>query len=104
MNHFAEVFVNFQKRGKSKDPAGEKHDVINTVPSLLILVPPRLIEQADLDKKLAPWTSHDSPGKKRADSDKDSFSIKYVAVRYVLSLLIKSLSPDVWACSTPLEA
>jgi uncharacterized protein (DUF2235 family) len=58
MNHFAEVFINFQKRGKTKDQA----------------------EQAELDRKLAPWTSHDSPGKKRADSSKDTFSIKCVGV------------------------
>lgn len=34
------------------------------------------IEIAKLDDKLAPWTHHDSPGKKRADSDDDSFSVK----------------------------
>ncbi|KII93755.1 hypothetical protein PLICRDRAFT_101450 [Plicaturopsis crispa FD-325 SS-3] len=58
MDHFAGVFIAFQKRGKSKDQS----------------------EIAELDKQLAPWTSHDSPGKKRADSDKDTFSVKCVGV------------------------
>lgn len=33
-----------------------------------------------MDAKLAPWTAHDSPGKKRADSDKDTFSVKLDAL------------------------
>lgn len=32
-----------------------------------------------MDVKLAPWTRHDSPGKVRADYDRDSFVIKYVS-------------------------
>lgn len=58
MDHFADIFVAYQKRGKTKDKAAV----------------------AALDVKLAPWTAHDSPGKKRADSDQDSFSIKVVGV------------------------
>ncbi|KIM84974.1 hypothetical protein PILCRDRAFT_817818 [Piloderma croceum F 1598] len=58
MDHFAQVFIDFQKRGKSKDKA----------------------EIAQLDANLAPWTAHDSPGKKRADSDKDTFSVKCIGV------------------------
>jgi len=58
MNHFAQVFVDFQKRGKTKDMA----------------------EITKLDARLAPWTAHDSPGKKRADSDMDTFSVKCVGV------------------------
>ena len=33
-----------------------------------------------MDNQLSPWTAHNSPGKLRADSDKDTFSIKYVAL------------------------
>jgi uncharacterized protein (DUF2235 family) len=58
MDNFAQIFINFQKRGKTKNKA----------------------EIAELDEKLAPWTHHDSPGKKRADSDDDSFSVKCVGV------------------------
>ncbi|KAF9237321.1 hypothetical protein BU15DRAFT_48796, partial [Melanogaster broomeanus] len=58
MDHFADIFVNYQKLGKSKDPA----------------------EIAKLKAELAPWTSHTSRGKMRADSDADTFSIKCVGV------------------------
>jgi len=58
MDHFAGIFLAYQKLGKSKDEA----------------------EIQRLNAELAPWTSHDSPGKKRADSDKDSFSVKFVGV------------------------
>ena len=43
-------------------------------------------EREALDKKLAPWTGHNSPGKKRADYDDDSFSIKCVDLRLPLSM------------------
>lgn len=42
-------------------------------------------EREALDKTLAPWTGHNSPGKKRADYDDDSFSIKCVDLRLPLS-------------------
>ncbi|KAJ7900304.1 hypothetical protein B0H14DRAFT_1559495 [Mycena olivaceomarginata] len=58
MDHFAGIFLAYQKLGKSKDDA----------------------EIQQLNAQLAPWTSHDSPGKKRADSDNDTFSIKFVGV------------------------
>ena len=35
---------------------------------------------AALDAQLAPWTQHSSPGKLRADSDDQTFSIKCVGV------------------------
>jgi hypothetical protein len=34
------------------------------------------LDIAALDKQLAPWNSHESPGKRRADSDHDTFSVK----------------------------
>ncbi|KDQ63599.1 hypothetical protein JAAARDRAFT_29620 [Jaapia argillacea MUCL 33604] len=58
MDHFAEIFIAYQKRGKAEDKA----------------------EIATLEKTLAPWNSKDSPGKKRADSDNGKFSIKCVGV------------------------
>lgn len=58
MDHFADIFVDFQARGKTNDK-----DRIEL-----------------LDAKLAPWTQHTSPGKMRADCDGDSFSIKCVGV------------------------
>ncbi|KAH9950393.1 hypothetical protein B0H21DRAFT_723255 [Amylocystis lapponica] len=58
MDYFAGIFVALQKRGKSTDP-----DEIRT-----------------LDEQLSPWTGHDSPGKRRADSGPHSFSIKCVGV------------------------
>ncbi|KAI0963650.1 hypothetical protein AcW1_000668 [Taiwanofungus camphoratus] len=58
MDHFAAIFLAFQKRGKTSD-----EDEIKA-----------------LDKQLAPWTHHDSPGKKRADLGPDSFSVKCIGV------------------------
>ncbi|EGN94668.1 hypothetical protein SERLA73DRAFT_96017 [Serpula lacrymans var. lacrymans S7.3] len=58
MDNFADIFVSYQKLGKLKDGA----------------------EKTALQKKLDPWLSHDAPGKKRADSDQDTFSIKCVGV------------------------
>lgn len=71
MDHFADIFLAYQKRGKAKDKAGPF--------SLLFFqrgTPYAHVEIEALDKQLAPWTAHDSPGKARADSDKDTFSIK----------------------------
>ncbi|KIJ21793.1 hypothetical protein PAXINDRAFT_105288 [Paxillus involutus ATCC 200175] len=58
MDHFADIFVAYQKLGKSNVPT----------------------EIAKLKAELAPWTSHTSRGKLRADSDEDTFSIKCVGV------------------------
>ncbi|KAJ7244759.1 hypothetical protein B0H12DRAFT_801130 [Mycena haematopus] len=58
MDHFAGIFLAYQQLGKSKDEA----------------------EIQRINAELAPWTGHDSPGKKRADSDSDSFSVKFVGV------------------------
>ncbi|KAG9222766.1 hypothetical protein CCMSSC00406_0004680 [Pleurotus cornucopiae] len=58
MEHFAGIFIAYQRMGKTSDP--------------------KEIEQ--LKAKLAPWTHHDSPGKTRADFDSDSFSVKCIGV------------------------
>ncbi|KAI0094838.1 hypothetical protein BDY19DRAFT_988637 [Irpex rosettiformis] len=58
MDHFADIFMAYQKRGKAENHA----------------------EITALDSQLAPWTAHNSPGKIRADSDKDTFSIKCIGV------------------------
>ncbi|KAG2150049.1 hypothetical protein BD769DRAFT_1410224 [Suillus cothurnatus] len=58
MDHFVDIFVAYQKRGKETDPG----------------------EIARLDASLDQWTSPNSRGKRRAGSDNDSFSIKCVGV------------------------
>ncbi|KAJ7786267.1 hypothetical protein B0H16DRAFT_25079 [Mycena metata] len=58
MDHFAGIFMAYQRLGKSKDEADIQR----------------------LNAELAPWTHHDSPGKRRADSDDHTFSIKFVGV------------------------
>ncbi|KAL0951250.1 hypothetical protein HGRIS_007968 [Hohenbuehelia grisea] len=58
MEHFADIFVKLQELDKSEDER----------------------KKAALRKNLEPWTCHGSPGKKRADPDSDSFTIKIVGV------------------------
>jgi len=58
MDHFADIFVDFQARGKTEDK-----DRIEF-----------------LDAKLAPWTRHSAPGKMRVDYNDDRFSVKCLAV------------------------
>jgi len=58
MDHFADIFVAYQKLGKSHDPA----------------------EIGKLRAELAPWTSLTSRGKLRAISNDHTFSIKCVGV------------------------
>jgi len=52
-------------------------------------IPDRVPETAQLDAELGKWTSDDSRGKIRADSDNDSFSIKWVLVSYPRLLLLR---------------
>ncbi|OSD03140.1 hypothetical protein PYCCODRAFT_1366050 [Trametes coccinea BRFM310] len=58
MDHFATIFVAYQKRGKEKDPD----------------------EIRKLDEELSPWTGPHAPGKRRADAGPHGFSIKVVGV------------------------
>lgn len=58
MDHFAEIFVIYQKLGKSTDPT----------------------EIAELKKQIDPWTSHTSRGKQRVDFGNNIFSIKCIGV------------------------
>ncbi|CAK5280206.1 unnamed protein product [Mycena citricolor] len=58
MDYFAEIFLTYQKLGKSGD-----HE-----------------ETHALREKLATWTSHTSPGKVRAVSAETKFSVKFLGV------------------------
>ncbi|RDB28797.1 hypothetical protein Hypma_015566 [Hypsizygus marmoreus] len=58
MDHFAGIFLSYQRLGKCSDPQ----------------------EIKTLKQKLAPWTRHDSHGKLRADSNQTSFRVKCVGV------------------------
>ncbi|TDL28633.1 hypothetical protein BD410DRAFT_711420 [Rickenella mellea] len=58
MDSFGEIFVAYQKRGKATDPK----------------------EIAQLNAILAPWNSHTSPGKARADSIDGNFTIRCIGV------------------------
>ncbi|OJA08303.1 hypothetical protein AZE42_07574 [Rhizopogon vesiculosus] len=58
MNHFSDIFSSYQKLGEETDS----------------------IKIEELKASLSKWTSHDSRGKRRADSDDGSFSVKCVGV------------------------
>ncbi|KAJ7783742.1 hypothetical protein DFH07DRAFT_726840 [Mycena maculata] len=58
MDHFATIFLAYQKIGKSKDQN----------------------EIQQLNAQIEPWTHHESPGKIRADSDDNSFFHRFVGV------------------------
>ncbi|VDC01832.1 unnamed protein product [Peniophora sp. CBMAI 1063] len=58
MDHFAGIFMSFLKHGKTDDPK----------------------ERELLKTQVDPWTQHDSPGKKRANYDDNTFAIKCVGV------------------------
>lgn len=58
MDHFAGIFVNFQRRGTEKDPK----------------------ELELIEMNLAPWLDPKSKGKQRVDIDQDGFSIRCVGV------------------------
>ncbi|KAF9040575.1 hypothetical protein BJ165DRAFT_308104 [Panaeolus papilionaceus] len=58
MDHFASIFINFQKLGKSKDSK----------------------ERDELAERLAPWRDPNSKGRQRADIDGDKFNIKCIGV------------------------
>jgi hypothetical protein len=73
MVNFATIFVNFQKRGNTKDPASMLDTFRNPLFSLISITAIK-----KLDEMLAVWTSPDAPGKKRVTSDETPFSIKSV--------------------------
>ena len=74
MDHFADIFVSLQARGKSHDKDRE-----HTFEFWLQNKGAHLVGIELLDAKLAPWTHHNSPGKLRADYDGETFTIKYVS-------------------------
>ncbi|PIL31891.1 hypothetical protein GSI_06595 [Ganoderma sinense ZZ0214-1] len=58
MDHFADIFLTYQKRGKASDPK----------------------EIQQLDQKLAPWTGSNGHGKRRAAIGSSGFSVKVIGV------------------------
>lgn len=81
MEHFAGIFIAYQRMGKTSDPRGRPLTLCPHFRRVNIVVE---IEQ--LKAKLAPWTHHDSPGKARADFDSDSFSVQYAFTSLASSL------------------
>ncbi|KAF5313082.1 hypothetical protein D9619_003538 [Psilocybe cf. subviscida] len=62
MDHFANIFINFQKLGLCRGKPGKEK------------------KQKALEEKLAKWRSEDSLGHQRAWQDKNKFSVKCVGV------------------------
>ena len=73
MDHFATIFVAYQKRGKTQDPEGSPHPLRSVETFILTSI---LIEIQRLDEELAPWTGGNAPGKMRADAGPGGFSVK----------------------------
>ena len=73
MDHFADIFLAYQKRGKANDPEGK----IILYCWLLTFLNLLFAEIQKLDAQLKPWTSDDGPGKRRAAIGPEGFSIKY---------------------------
>ena len=79
MDHFAKIFIGYQKMGKASNDGGKfplstlslSHEP-NRVPS---------IERAKLRETLDPWCKKEAKGKMRADCDGDKFTIKYELLR-----------------------
>lgn len=72
MDHFADIFVAYQKLGKSNDPAGSFR-IFGLSGFRGCDTPPEI---GKLQAELAHWTSPTSRGKLRAVSDDHTFSIK----------------------------
>lgn len=72
MNHFADIFIWLQKRGKTTDEKGMNRKAC--IP--LRYGPDGVIEKKELDEKLNPWTHRHSPGRLHAISEEDGFSVK----------------------------
>ena len=71
MDHFADIFVAYQKLGKSDDPAGLFRYLVH-----MVLGDDTVPEIRQLQAALTPWTSLTSHGKLRAISNDRTFSIK----------------------------
>jgi hypothetical protein len=75
MDHFAKIFICYQKMGKANNDGGKfrgetysRSHGTNHLPSA---------ERAKLREELDPWCKKNAKGKMRADSDGDKFTIKY---------------------------
>ena len=73
MDHFADIFLAYQKRGKAKNPEGTcmfskflRHHFLNFLFTEIRL----------LDQKLAPWTGSNGRSKRRAAINSEGFSVK----------------------------
>jgi hypothetical protein len=77
MDHFAKIFICYQKLGKTgaNNEAGKLSKSL--YPTCLALTSSPLTERAKLRKELEPWCKKDAKGKARADCDGDKFTIKY---------------------------
>lgn len=72
MDHFASIFLQYQKRGKAEDEGG------------LSLCMRRIatgdnnpwVEKQRLDRELEPWTGPNGPGKKRVNVGPGHFSVR----------------------------
>lgn len=75
MDHFATLFVAYQKRGKSEDQEGEIKPRVQSPYSAYVnrYVTPEI---AKLNEQLAPWTSPQALGLQRANCRSDGFSVK----------------------------
>lgn len=81
MDHFASIFLIFQKLGKCIDPNGAcPFGRLYTA----LGIDSRDIEIRDLKQQLSPWTRDDSRGKARANAN-GRFSVKSACALFTLS-------------------
>lgn len=74
MDHFAEIFVAFQQRGKTEDPESKLFTSLYFMLRLLT----KISEIAALEKELEPWTKPDARGKQRMHFEDNPFPVKQV--------------------------
>ena len=99
MDHFADIFLAYQKRGKATDQDGKSLPGIHAgkgggVDYLCA-------EITKLNAQLEPWTGPNGPGKKRADVGLNGFSIKCDVCNFLWQTLtygtiesLESLTPS----------
>lgn len=71
MDHFATIFLAYQKRGKAQDPEGT-----GLCYHVRMALTRSAIEIRQLDEQLAPWRKADALGKIRANPEGEGFTIK----------------------------
>ncbi len=75
MDHFATLFVAYQKRGKSEDQDGETN-FWESSPRSAYTNKHVTPEIAKLNEQLAPWTGPQALGLQRANCRPDGYSVK----------------------------